>query len=131
MDCSPPGSSVHVISQARILEWVAISFPRGSSRPTVPTSPEVAFFTTEPAITGHKLYYYKNTEEEHLNQSCGKAVLDKGLPGVGNIYTEGASILTRKHFRIRLAFKFQYCYLSSSLTLAKLCNFSKRHSSHL
>ena len=31
MDCSPAGSSVHWISQARILEWVAISFPRGSS----------------------------------------------------------------------------------------------------
>ena len=29
--CSPPGSSVHRIFQARILEWVAISFPRGSS----------------------------------------------------------------------------------------------------
>ena len=29
MDCSPPGSSVHGISQARILEWVAISFSRG------------------------------------------------------------------------------------------------------
>ena len=33
MGCSPPGSSVHGISQARILEWVAISFSRGSSRP--------------------------------------------------------------------------------------------------
>ena len=33
MDCSPPGSSVHGIFQARILEWVAISFSRGSSRP--------------------------------------------------------------------------------------------------
>ena len=32
MDCSPPGSSVCGISQARILEWVAISFSRGSSR---------------------------------------------------------------------------------------------------
>ena len=30
-DCSPPGSSVHGISQERILEWVAISFSRGSS----------------------------------------------------------------------------------------------------
>ena len=26
MDCSPPGSSVHEILQARILEWVAISY---------------------------------------------------------------------------------------------------------
>ena len=32
VDCSPPGSSAHGISQARILEWVAISFSRGSSR---------------------------------------------------------------------------------------------------
>ena len=33
MDCSPPGSSVHGILQARILEWVAISFSRRSSGP--------------------------------------------------------------------------------------------------
>ena len=33
MDCSPPGSSVYGILQARILEWVAISFSRGSSQP--------------------------------------------------------------------------------------------------
>ena len=33
MDCSPPGSSVHGVLQARVLEWVAISFPRGSSQP--------------------------------------------------------------------------------------------------
>ena len=31
MDCSPPGSSVHGILQARILEWVARPFSRGSS----------------------------------------------------------------------------------------------------
>ena len=34
MDYSPPGSSVHGILQARILEWVAISFFRGASQPT-------------------------------------------------------------------------------------------------
>ena len=33
MDCSPPGSSIHGILQARILEWVAISFSRGPSQP--------------------------------------------------------------------------------------------------
>ena len=33
MDCNPPGSSIHGISQAKILEWVAISFSRGSSQP--------------------------------------------------------------------------------------------------
>ena len=35
MDCSPPGSAVHGISQARILEWVAISFSRGSLQPGI------------------------------------------------------------------------------------------------
>ena len=39
-DCSPPGSSVHGILQARILEWVAIPFSRRSSLPRIePTSP--------------------------------------------------------------------------------------------
>ena len=33
MDCSPPGSSVHGILQARILKWVAIPFSKGSSQP--------------------------------------------------------------------------------------------------
>ena len=39
-DCSLPGSFVHGILQARILEWVAISFSRGSSQPaTEPQTP--------------------------------------------------------------------------------------------
>ena len=33
MNCNPPGSSIHGILQARILEWVAISFSRASSQP--------------------------------------------------------------------------------------------------
>ena len=40
MDCSLPGSSVHEILQARILEWVTVPFSRGSSWPKVePWSP--------------------------------------------------------------------------------------------
>ena len=33
MDCGLPGSSIHGILQARVLEWVAISFSRRSSQP--------------------------------------------------------------------------------------------------
>ena len=33
MDCSLPGSSVHGVFQARVLEWIAISFAKGSSQP--------------------------------------------------------------------------------------------------
>ena len=40
MDCTLPGFSVHGILQARILEWVAVSFSRGSSSPGIkPESP--------------------------------------------------------------------------------------------
>ena len=52
MDCSLPGSSVHGILQARILEWVAMSSSRGSSQPRMESmsllSPALAgrFFTT-------------------------------------------------------------------------------------
>ena len=38
MDCSPPGSSVLEILQARILEWVAVPFSWGSSQPRDQTS---------------------------------------------------------------------------------------------
>jgi len=51
MNCSPPGSSVHGIFQARILEWVAIAYSRGSSLPgDQPVSPALAgrFYTTVP-----------------------------------------------------------------------------------
>ena len=54
MDCSLPGSSVHETLQARILEWVTISYCRGSSslrdRFTSLISPALAgkFFTTKP-----------------------------------------------------------------------------------
>ena len=52
MDCSPPGSSVHGILQTRILEWVAMPFSRGSSRPSGQTHVSCvscmadSFFTT-------------------------------------------------------------------------------------
>ena len=51
MDLSPPGSSVHGISQARIQEWVTISSSRGSFQPrnlTCVACIAKSFFTTEP-----------------------------------------------------------------------------------
>ena len=33
MDCTPPGTATNGISQARILEWIAVSFSKGSSWP--------------------------------------------------------------------------------------------------
>ena len=58
MDCSLPGSSVHGIFQARILEWVVISSSRWSSWPTSPASPALTggFFTTEPPVKPHSKF---------------------------------------------------------------------------
>ena len=76
MDHSLPGFLAHGVSQARILEWVAISFFRGYSQPrdliqvSCPTS---GFFTTE--LLGESL------EEETGNTlwySCLKNFMDRG-----------------------------------------------------
>ena len=52
MDCSPPGSSVHGILQARILEWVANAFSRKSSQPSDQTS--VSYVS----CTGSEILYH-------------------------------------------------------------------------
>ena len=56
--CNPMDYTVHGILQARILEWVAIPFSRGSSQPTDPTQvPHIAgrFFTSI-----HRSFVYIN-----------------------------------------------------------------------
>ena len=72
MDCSPPGSSVQGISQARILERVAISYSRGSlPDPGIePMSPASTggFFTTVPSImyTSHMWLLFKSLKIKPL-----------------------------------------------------------------
>ena len=68
MDCSPPGSSVHGILQARILEWDTIPFCRGSSWPrdrTQVSSIEGNFFIIWATREAHSI----NTPAKSL-QSC-------------------------------------------------------------
>ena len=57
MDCSLPGSSVQGISQANILEWVTISFSRGSSGPRD---------RTQVSCMGRQILYHWATWEVHL-----------------------------------------------------------------
>ena len=59
VDCSLPGSSIDGILQARILEWVAISFSRGSSRPRDRT--QVSY------IAGRRFNLWATREEVSLN----------------------------------------------------------------
>ena len=60
MDCSPPDFSVHEIFQARILEWVAISFSRGSPNPGIkPGSPALQADSFTNWATREALYKYR------------------------------------------------------------------------
>ena len=56
MDYSPPGFSVHGISQARILEWVAMPSSRGSSQPRDRSSV---------SCIGRRILYHWATREAH------------------------------------------------------------------
>ena len=72
MDGSPPGSSVHGISQARILEWVAIPFPGDLPHPGIKTISQFScigrqFFTTEPP--GKPIEDGKS-EQQHKRSKC-------------------------------------------------------------
>ena len=61
IDCSLPGSSVHGILQARILEWVAMPSSRGSSQPRDQTHISCiagGFFTAEPLTKPRPLPYF-------------------------------------------------------------------------
>ena len=70
MDCSPPGSSVHGFLQARILEWVAIFFSRGSSQPRDQTQVSCIagrFFT---------VWTTREAQKSHLTNNCSSSPLN-------------------------------------------------------
>ena len=77
-DCSPPGSFVYETLQARILEWVAMTYSRGSSQPrdkiciSCVSSIKVRFFTTEPPSkpTLISINKFKNIYHIHLIYKC-------------------------------------------------------------
>ena len=69
MDCNLPGSPVHWILQARILEWVAISFSRVSSQPRNWTQVScIANWATREAHENWDL-----SEKITLNSTCAKS----------------------------------------------------------
>ena len=71
IDCSPPGSSVRRISQARILEWVAISSCRGSSQPRNWTSVFcISYILAGESFTTAPLEKPLNSSENLLNKHC-------------------------------------------------------------
>ena len=81
MDCSPPGSSVHVVSQARILKWIAVSFSRGSS----PLRD-----CTLISCIGRRILYHWATREAHMYKKWNVVYKKRMLFSIkkeGNSYT--------------------------------------------
>ena len=76
MDCSLPGSSLHGILQARVLEWVAISFSRGSSRPRdwTPVSC-IAGRRFNLWATREALSFFKSQPESHTSEMASPLTL--------------------------------------------------------
>ena len=72
MDCSPPGSSVPRISQARILEWIAISSSRGSSWPRD---------WTHASCIGRRILYHSATREAHINSHTLNQIQEQRAEG--------------------------------------------------
>ena len=78
MDCTPPGSSVHGILQARILEWVAIVFSRRSSWPRGRTCVSGVSWVGR-CILHHYHHLWEGTPQQSLKLSLATAFLQPPL----------------------------------------------------
>ena len=108
LDCSPSGSSVHGIFQARILEWVAVSFSRGSSQARNQTRIFCitgGFFTAEPLgkpcmYIYIYLYYIKSRTGQSIETESRSAVAQDwaGRAGVCQLKGMGSLFDVMKMF---------------------------------
>ena len=101
MDCSPPGFSVHGISQARVLEWVALQQVPNEFSTHLPTllywNPIFSVFSLLPLSTGKCLSWFPVLGREDARvqgvESTGKAIcpLPPSGPGEGRAGMEGVT----------------------------------------
>ena len=155
INCSPPGSSVHRILQARILEWVAISSSRGSAWPrdwTYVFGLAGGFFITElpgKPFKGVNLILYHNWyKNEFLTysvlrispQKCFKLPVPFfSLPSFfpGPLYNTGPQVHSVTLSSLRLLFPLAYSYstqwhihtlwLPQGLQVPKVCLDNRSH----
>ena len=123
MDCSPPGSSVHGIHQAGILEWVAIPFSRGSSQSRDQTQVSytagwfftiIAKFLCITSLQGHLcefLFHAPNLplrplrELNHSEELITQGESSSGLlPGMGGRPKLPAALATSLHSLLSFCF---------------------------
>ena len=130
MDSSLPDSSVHGILQARILEWVASSFSRGSSRPRDGTGSSMLqadYLSSEPPVKQvSKLINYLKIKKEYsfplTISPLGIFVLECSY----HIVRESAAVLKEgPHIAVplRAGIDYQACN-STSPSMTPICNIS-------
>ena len=78
LDCSLPGCSVHGIFQARILEWVAISYSRRSSWPRDQTHVPVSPALQADSLSTYPLAIFGEGNGNPLQYSCLESPVDGG-----------------------------------------------------
>ena len=116
MDCSLSGSSIHGIFQARVLEWIAISFSRGSFRPRNRTQVSriagrcFTIWATREALSTCIEMYLQPKEKAMAPHSSTLAwkipwmeepdgLLSMGLRRVGHNWANSLSLFTFMHWR--------------------------------
>ena len=132
MHCSLPGSSVHGILQARILEWVAISFSGGSSW---------LRDGTRISCIGRRILYHRATREDHISigrpfwEETGPALVHLSLRQI--IAYTGSRCHTKEQKRSlysgagdcrgnwRGNFASGSCYMDTCAEIPQLCVFSE------
>ena len=130
MDCSLPGFSVHGILQARILQWVAISFSRGSSWPRNRTQISCIasrFFTnwaTREASWGYRIRYIGKRSYNFLGKRSSNFV-GKHLKKHANFMIFPLQVWITFHgiavwlyfylgnFKLLWYYYYYYCYFQS------------------
>ena len=135
MDCSPPGSSVYGISQARLLEWVAVSFSRESSGPRDWTQVSCIagkFFTIE--ATREALYdclncVYVKGKTKKFELSIGRIISNFCNHNFSKILNLGFFFMEKRIFikvwsTLQSLHNVQTQYAFSSLSKNKIVPFS-------
>ena len=100
IDCSPPGSSIHGILQARILGWVAISFSRGSSPPRDWTqiSCIVCWFSSVQSLSPVRLFATPGISAHQASLSITNSQSSLKLMSIKSVMPSSHLILCRPVF---------------------------------
>ena len=120
MDSTPPGSSVHGILQAGILEWVASSFSRGSN-PGLPHCRQILYHLSHQGsrlTISYTMLEFSTAENVEAPKLCivqGSPVLCFSLNQLGN------SSILQKHVCLFVCFPVFMCFFPTSLQILLPC----------